>query len=217
MSIKEWLGFGPRVSRGASYANVFVDNVDSIGDVDSTNLAEEGLGYRTLAQGVVGSRRFRQVNNTRTTITTVTTPAGTGGTWLQWQPGPVNQFRSGAIAFDEYDSLLVRACVQLSSEPALGSGIAPATALRLRIAWNDGGGTTGGGTVTLSIGPSASPGAASRRDGYLETFVVIPGSKNLNWVELQYQMYESSVLGPGAPSVSPARSSLVATLYRRCS
>ena len=178
MSVVRWYGLFPRLFRSADTVNGYGDTFEGVAQVDSPNLAEEGLGRRALNSGIVGAVEFEKTEGTRAVIT-----AATGsGTWTQWDPTGANPFRSGAITIDEGDSLLLQAEVQFSTAQGGTEGIGSNSTIRLRIAYNDGA-ISGSGTVTLAEGTKlpAGLGAHARGDGFLDTFIVLDGPMTLNW------------------------------------
>lgn len=213
MSVVRWYGLFPRLFRSADSLNGYADTFEGTGQVDSPNLAEEGLGRRSLRTGIVGEVEFEITEGTRAVIL-----AATGsGTWTQWDPTGANPFRSGAIEIADGDSLLLQAIAQFSTEQGGQQGIGSNSTVRLRIAYNDGS-TTGSGTVTLAEGTkdAGGAGAHARADGFLDTFIVLEGPMSLNWVELQYVTFRTDGIGGGVV-VSPNKSTFYGIMYKRCS
>lgn len=219
MSIVRWPGLLPRWWRGADSINGFMDTFESAGQIDSANLAEEGLDRLALEADIVGARQFEITEGTRVELTAAT-GSGTGD-WTQWNPTGINAFRHGStISVGDNEVLIVRQCVQTKSAVGGAFGLGPNTRFRLRIAYNNGSITQYGGTCTFAngtyVGAATFQGAFCTPHMFLSSFAVITGPITLDWVELQYQAFRNDGAG-GAIVLSPAKSTFYGILYKRSS
>jgi hypothetical protein len=193
--------------------NGFADTFENIGAIDPPNLAEEGLDRRSI-DTAFHAPLFKVTENTRATLTANTTSTG----WTLFDPTGANPIRYTTnfdLADDEVALVQYRILLTSQTGGALAArwGLGPGTTFRTRLLWNDLSVSHIGGYARRSNAVGLGQAHAS-----MDSFLVIPGPVTVDYVRLEYVLFDTaadSPFGAADAGVSPARTMMIGTKYRR--
>lgn len=183
-----------------TFNNVLADLVTASGQVDATNIAEEGLDRRQF-NGPIGAERKEYITET-TQGTWNTTPYATlvfSGT----------TFRTSTLVIAANEVARIRARVWFETTVGAGLGVPYGATVQTRVRYL----ITSGAGVNIAesvreetILPGTFVNPAPSPHVVLSTLTWIDGAVNLDWIELQCQ---------SSAQVNPSKAMLEVMLFRR--